>query len=222
MSKTYELVELEQAVALRWLRHSLGQRATLSLAAIKPIEQCDGRSCGILPGDLDPELKLDFGGILGLDGGPANRAMAGVLKEAGTQGAACVVVEDDLREKGSANPDRNGSLIAAHCVPRRATRSLGGVERGRRRRGSGQDNEAGSQWISAECVRHVEKRTGTRTPRRSRRVRRHSERNCRLARSSDRWGIRWRIFCLLEAEMSQPGGLCAAVLGFVHRPSLSV
>lgn len=113
MNNTYEPVELEQAAALRWLRHSLGQGEALSLATLEMIKRCEGRSYAILPGDLEPKLNLDFNGILGLDGAPANRAMARVLEEAGTQGAACVVVEDDLREKGGANPDREGSLLTA-------------------------------------------------------------------------------------------------------------
>lgn len=113
MNKTYEPVGLEQAAALRWLRHSLGQGDALSLATLEIIERCDGRSYALLPGDLELKLNLDFNGILGLDGGPANRAMARVLREAGPQGAACVVVEDDLREKGGTNPSRKGSLLTA-------------------------------------------------------------------------------------------------------------
>lgn len=113
MKNTYETVELEHAAALRWLRHSLGQGEALSLATLETMERCEGRSYALLPGDLEPKLKLDFDGILGLDGGPANRAMARVLDEAGPQGAACVVVEDDLSKKGDANPNRKGSLLTA-------------------------------------------------------------------------------------------------------------
>jgi hypothetical protein len=113
MNKIYEPVELEQTPALGWLRYSLGQGETLSLTTLEIIEQSEGRSYAILPGDLEPKLNLDFNGILGLDGGPANRAMARMLKKAGARGAACVVMEDDLREKGGTNPNRKGALLTA-------------------------------------------------------------------------------------------------------------
>ncbi|HEV3320795.1 MAG TPA: hypothetical protein VG147_01235 [Solirubrobacteraceae bacterium] len=113
MNKTYELVELEQAAALPWLRHSLGQGEVFSPATLETIERCDGRSYAILPGDLKPKLNLDFDGILGLDGGPANRAMAKVLEDASTRDAGCVVIEDEMSEKGDPNPSWGGRLLTA-------------------------------------------------------------------------------------------------------------
>lgn len=105
--------EIDQTVALDWLRYSLGQGEVISPAALKFIEEHQGQAYTLAPDTVDPArlAKPRQGGVVTTGG--ARAALAKVLETLTERGAACVVVEDCLRLKRDPKPSLDGLLLTA-------------------------------------------------------------------------------------------------------------
>jgi hypothetical protein len=105
--------EVDQTVALDWLRYSLGQGEVISPAALKFIEEHRGHAYTLAPDTVDPArlAKPREGGVVTTGG--ARVALAKVLETLTERGAACVVVEDCLRERKDPKPSLDGLLLTA-------------------------------------------------------------------------------------------------------------
>jgi hypothetical protein len=103
--------EIDQTVALDWLRYSLGQGEVISPAALKFIEEHQGHAYTLAPDTVDPArlAKPREGGVVTTGG--ARVALAKVLETLTERGAACVVVEDCLRERKDPKPSLDGLLL---------------------------------------------------------------------------------------------------------------
>lgn len=103
--------EIDETIALDWLRYSLGQGEVISPAALAFIEERKGHAYTLAPDTVDPALLATprSGGITGTSA--AREALTKVLKGFAKRGAACVVVEDDLSLKRDPNPDGKGLLL---------------------------------------------------------------------------------------------------------------
>lgn len=91
--------EIDTTVALEWLRYSLGQGEIISSAALKFIEERQGHAYTLAPETVEPARLAtpSNGGVTKT--GDAQAALAKVLEGLTEQGAACVVVENELRLK---------------------------------------------------------------------------------------------------------------------------
>ena len=105
--------EVDQTVALDWLRHSLGQGKVISPAALKVIVEQRGHAYTLAPDTVDPArlAKPREGGVVTTGG--AQAALAKVLETLAEQGAACVVVEDELGLRRDPKPSSDGLLLTA-------------------------------------------------------------------------------------------------------------
>ncbi len=105
--------EVDQKVALDWLRYSLGQGEVISPVALKFIEEREGHSYTLAPDTVDPARLAtpSDGGVTKT--GDARSALAKVLATLAEHGAACVVVEDELRQRKDPKPSLDGLLLTA-------------------------------------------------------------------------------------------------------------
>jgi hypothetical protein len=105
--------EVDQTVALDWLRYSLGQGEVISPAALKVIEGKRGHAYTLAPDTVDSARLATprDGGVTKT--GDARAALAQVLATLAQHGAACVVVEDCLRLRRDPKPSLNGLLLTA-------------------------------------------------------------------------------------------------------------
>jgi hypothetical protein len=106
-------IEIEKTVVLDWLRYSLGQGEVISPAALKFIEEHGGHGYALAPETVDPVRLANprDGAVITQGTGSPREALRRVLLTLDERGAACVVVEDELSEKGDANPNRGGQLL---------------------------------------------------------------------------------------------------------------
>lgn len=107
--------EIDQTVALDWLRYSLGQGEVevFSPAVLKFIEGRPGYAYALAPETVDPArlAKPREGGVVTTGG--ARAALAKVLEGLAERGAVCVVVEDELSLKRHPKPSLDGLLRTA-------------------------------------------------------------------------------------------------------------
>jgi hypothetical protein len=105
--------EIDKTIALDWLRHSLGQGEVISPAALKFVTQHEGHAYALAPETVDPArlANPDDGAVITPGTGSPREALGRVLTTLAQRGAACVVVEDELSEKGDANPSWGGLLL---------------------------------------------------------------------------------------------------------------
>jgi hypothetical protein len=105
--------EIDQTVALEWLRHSLGQGQVevISPTALQFIEERKGRAYTLAPETVDPARLATprWGGVAATGG--AQAALAKVLEGLAGRGAACVVVEDEANWKRYPKPSLDGLLL---------------------------------------------------------------------------------------------------------------
>jgi hypothetical protein len=108
--------EIDQTVALEWLRYSLGQGEIVSPRALKFIEEHEGRAYALAPETVDPArlVKPSDGGVIEPGTGSSrDAALARVIETLAERGAACVVVEDELSLKRHPKPSLDGLLLTA-------------------------------------------------------------------------------------------------------------
>jgi hypothetical protein len=112
MSVVPRPTEIDQAVALEWLRYSLGQGEVISPEALTFIEQHNGHSYTLAPQAVDPVRLATprWGGVIGRESGSPREALARVLRTLAEHGARGVVVEDEVRERRDPKPSVNGLL----------------------------------------------------------------------------------------------------------------
>jgi hypothetical protein len=105
--------EVDQKVALDWLRYSLGQGEVISPAALKFIEERKGHAYTLAPETVDPARLAtpSDGGVTKT--GDARAALAKVIATLAGRGAACMVVEDELRRRKDPKPSLDGLLLTA-------------------------------------------------------------------------------------------------------------
>jgi hypothetical protein len=105
--------EIDQSVALDWLRYSLGQGEVISPAALKVVEEREGHAYTLAPETVDPArlASPSSGGVTGTSA--AREALASVLTTLAERGTACVVVEDELRLRRDPKPSLDGLLLTA-------------------------------------------------------------------------------------------------------------
>jgi hypothetical protein len=105
--------EIDQAVALDWLRYSLGQGEIVSAAALRLIEEHNGRAYTLASEGVDSArlAKPREGAVITSGTGSAREALARVLETLAERGAACVVVEDELSLKRDPRPSLDGLLL---------------------------------------------------------------------------------------------------------------
>jgi hypothetical protein len=109
-----EPVDVDQAAAREWLCYSLGQGDVISPALLKMVEGRRGRSYVLAPSGTDPGQLASFEhGVIGTGPKAARVALASVLDAMIGRGAACVVVEDELRLKRDPKPSVDGLLHTA-------------------------------------------------------------------------------------------------------------
>jgi hypothetical protein len=115
MSDSVIPTEIDQTVALEWLRHSLGQGEVevISSQALQIIEERRGRAYTLAPVTVDPARLATprWGGVAGTGG--AQAALAKVLEGLAERGAGCVVVEDEVNWKRYPKPSLDGLLKTA-------------------------------------------------------------------------------------------------------------
>lgn len=101
--------EIEQKAALDWLSYSLRQGDVISPEALKVVREREGNSYVLAPDTADPARLLDLEhGVIGTGPGAAREALAKVLDGLAESGAACLVVEDELRSRKDPKPDVDG------------------------------------------------------------------------------------------------------------------
>jgi hypothetical protein len=105
-------IEIDQAVALEWLRHSLGQGEMISSAAREFVAEHEGRAYALAPETVDRARLANprEGAVITAGTGSPREALARVLATLAERGAACVVVEDELSLKRDPNPGMSGLL----------------------------------------------------------------------------------------------------------------
>jgi hypothetical protein len=107
--------EIDQTVALDWLRYSLGQGEVevISPAARKFIEEREGHAYTLAPETVDPARLATprWGGVTGTRA--AREGLATALEGLAERGAACVIVEDDANRKRYPKPSLDGLLKTA-------------------------------------------------------------------------------------------------------------
>jgi hypothetical protein len=106
--------EIDETIALDWLRYSLGQGDVgfVSPGALKFIEEHDGHAYALAPENVDPARLANphDGAVMTLGMGSPREALAGVLTTLAERGGACVVVEDELSLKRHPKPSLDGLL----------------------------------------------------------------------------------------------------------------
>jgi hypothetical protein len=107
--------EIDQTIALEWLHYSLGQGEVevISSAVLKFIEERPGHAFTLAPATVDLARLATprYGGVI--ETRSASEGMTPVLEKFAEQGAACVVVEDDMRLKRHPKPSVDGLLQTA-------------------------------------------------------------------------------------------------------------
>jgi hypothetical protein len=108
--------EVDQTVALEWLRHSLreGEVEVISSAVLKVVEERRGRAYTLVSEAVDPTrlTRPSDGGVLESGAGPSrDAALAQAIETLADRGAACVVVEDELSLKRHPKPSLDGLLL---------------------------------------------------------------------------------------------------------------
>lgn len=107
--------EIDKTIALDWLRHSLSQGdvEVVSPAALKFIEEHEGHAYALAPETADPARLANprDGAVITPGTGSPREALARVLTALAERGGGCVVVEDEMSEKGGANPSWGGRLL---------------------------------------------------------------------------------------------------------------
>jgi hypothetical protein len=113
MADLPRLTDIDQDVALDWLHYSLGQGEIVSPAVLRFIEGREGQAYALVPEGVKPArlAKPSEGGVIIPGTGSARQALTGVLETLAEQGAACVVVEDELRLKRDPKPSLDGLLM---------------------------------------------------------------------------------------------------------------
>jgi hypothetical protein len=113
MANLPRLTDIDQAVASEWLRYSLGQGEIVSTATRRFIEGREGYAYALVPAGVEPArlAKPSEGGVIVPGSGSARQALTGVLETLAERGAACVVVEDELRLKRDPKPNLDGLLL---------------------------------------------------------------------------------------------------------------
>ncbi len=105
-------IQIDKTISLDWLRYSLGQGEVISPAALKFIEEHEGRAYTLAPETIDPARLADpHNGALPPGTGSRREALGRVLTTFFERGGACVVVEDEMSEKRDANPNWGGRLL---------------------------------------------------------------------------------------------------------------
>lgn len=107
------LTDIDQAVASEWLCYSLGQGEIVSPAVLRFIEEREGHAYALAPAGVEPArlAKPSEGGVIIPGTGSARQALTGVFETLAGRGAACVVVEDELRLKRDPKPNLDGLLL---------------------------------------------------------------------------------------------------------------
>ncbi len=115
MTNTVIPAEIDQTVALAWLRCSLGQGELVSSATVKFIEAHEGHAYTLAPEAIAPArlAKPHDGGVIVPGTGSPLEALVRELETLAQRGAACVVVEDELRLKRDPKPSLDGMLQTA-------------------------------------------------------------------------------------------------------------
>jgi hypothetical protein len=107
--------EVDQAIALDWLRYSLdqGEVEVISSPALKFIKEHQGHAYTLAPDTVDPARLAtpSYGGVI--ETRSAREGLALVLEKLAERGAACVVVEDEMRLKRHPKPSVDGLLQTA-------------------------------------------------------------------------------------------------------------
>lgn len=105
MTSSVKPTDVDQTIALDWLRYSLRQGEVISPTALKFIEEHAGYSYTLAPDTVDPArlAKPREGGVT--ETHAAREALASLLETLVDRGAACVVVEDELRLRRNPKPD---------------------------------------------------------------------------------------------------------------------
>jgi hypothetical protein len=114
MTNTVIPTEIDQTVALEWLQHSLGQGEIVSPAALKAIEEREGHAYTLASETVDPArlTKPSDGWVIESGAGSSRDAAIGqVIETLAERGAACVVVEDELRSRRDPKPSLDGLLL---------------------------------------------------------------------------------------------------------------
>ncbi len=115
MTGSAKPTEVDQTIALDWLRHSLGQGEVevISPTVLKFIEEREGHSYTLAPETVDSSrlAKPREGGVVTTGG--ARAALAKVFEGLAGRGAVCVVVEDELSLKRHPKPSLDGMLKTA-------------------------------------------------------------------------------------------------------------
>lgn len=106
-------IALNQAIALNWLRYSLGQGEVISRRALEFLEENEGRAYALAPETVDRTrlAKPNEGAVITDGMGAPRDALARVLATYAGRGAACVVVEDELSLKRDARASLDGLLL---------------------------------------------------------------------------------------------------------------
>jgi hypothetical protein len=108
--------EIDQTVALEWLRYSLGRGEIVSPAALKLIEEREGHAYTLASETVDPArlTKPSDGWVIEPGAGSSrDAALARVVETLAERGAACVVVEDELSLRRDPKPSLDGLLLTA-------------------------------------------------------------------------------------------------------------
>jgi hypothetical protein len=108
--------EIDKAVALDWLRYSLGQGDVISPAVLTIIAEHDGQAYTLASETVDPArlTKPSDGWVIEPGAGSSrDAALAQVIETLAARGAACVVVEDCLSLKRDPKPSLDGLLLTA-------------------------------------------------------------------------------------------------------------
>lgn len=115
MTKLPRPTEIDQSVALDWLRYSLGQGEVISPATLKFFEKHEGHAYTLAPETVDPARLATprWGGVISPGVGSPREALAKVLDTLAQRGAACVVGEDELRLKRDPKSNVDGLLLTA-------------------------------------------------------------------------------------------------------------
>lgn len=109
--------DIDQEVALDWLRYSLGQGdvEVISPAVLRFLEEREGHAYALASEAVDPARLTTprEGGVIGPGTGSPREALARALEGLADRGAACVVVEDELMLRGHPTPNLDGLLKTA-------------------------------------------------------------------------------------------------------------
>jgi hypothetical protein len=115
MSDLPQPTEIDQTVALDWLRYSLGlgEVEVISPAALKFIKECQGHAYTLAPETVDPARLATprWGGVITTRS--AREGLAKVLEGLAERGAVCVLVEDEANWKRYPKPSLDGLLKTA-------------------------------------------------------------------------------------------------------------